>query len=304
MGGSGASRFNDPDTHIYTENPWLLALQFAIGFVQNGQLAAGGGLPVSGIDVASFVQAASYADLVGWKAGGIVYTTSDNDWDILKMLAQAGGGDVMPVGALLSCTVSSPKVSIGTITSADIAGDIDIPSTASMRTRRNTVIPRVRLESQGWEVVPLDAIVMSDYVTIDGGSRPKEIEFPLVQDADLGAKLGVLKVLDDRELDGMVLPTKIYMMGYLPGDCLTAQIPEANLIDRPIIVRERELDGGTMGVTFTCRTETPGKHAFALGQSGVPPRTPDLSIPEEAAVSAVDAVSAVPADSAYSMATG
>jgi len=279
VGGAGPCRADDPSTHLYTENPWLLGLWFALGAVQNRTLMAGGGLPITGIDLTRWIEAANYADLVGWKAGGLVYTTADNDWDILKMLAQAGGGEVMPIGALLSCTFSAPRVSIGTIASEDIAGDIDVPSTASMRTRRNTVIPRVRLESHGWEVVPLDAISVAEYVGEDSGTRPKEIVLPLVQDVDLGAKLSVLQMLDDRELDGIVLPLKIYALGYLPGDCLTADLPEANLFGRDVVVRTREIDAASLGVTLTCRSETPGKHPFALGQSGTPPRTPDLSIP-------------------------
>lgn len=279
LGGSGPCRLNDPLTHLYTESPWLLGLQFALGFVQNGTLIAGGGLPVTGIDLPRWIEAANYADLVGWKAGGLVYTTADNPWDILKMLAQAGGGEVVPVGGLLSCTFSAPRVSIGTIKSEDVIGDIDAPSTASMRVRRNTVIPRVRLESHGWEVVPLDAISVADYVAEDGAVRPREVELPLVQDADQGAQLSILKLLDDRELDGIVVPLKIYALGYLPGDCLTLDVPEANMFERDVILRTREIDAANLGVTFNCRTETPGKHAFALGQTGTPPPTPDLSVP-------------------------
>lgn len=279
-GGSGLCRQNDPSTWPWTENPWLLALQFALGYVQNGVLMAGGGLPVTGIDLVRFIEAANYADLVGWKAGGLVYTTADAGWDVLKMLAQAGGGEVMPIGALLSCTFSAPRVSIGTIRSEDIAGDIDLPTTASIRTRRNTVIPKVRLESHGWEVVPLDAISVAQYVGEDRAMRPREIELPLVQDVDQGAQLSVLKMLDDRELDGIVLPLKVYALGYLPGDALDTDVPEADLTGRQVVVRTREIDAATLGVTLTCRTETPGKHEFALGRSGVPPRTPDLSIPE------------------------
>lgn len=104
----------------------------------------------------------------------MVYTTTDNSWDVIRMIAQAGGGEVFPVGAQLSCTFNAPRVSIGTMTSDDIMCDVDVPGTASRRARRNTVIPRVRLESHGWEEVQLDAIAIPDYVAVDGGSRPTE----------------------------------------------------------------------------------------------------------------------------------
>lgn len=212
--------------------------------------------------------------------GGIVYTDDDDPWDVLKMIAQAGGGEVFPVSALLSCSFSAPRVSIGTIKSEDIIGDIDVPGTASRRLRRNTLIPSVRLESHGWEMVPLDAVTVPDYLAVDGGKRPLPINFPLVQHVDQGTQLGLYTLLNQRELDGIVLPCKVYMIGYRPGDCLTTQIPEAHLVGRDVILRQREIDSDTLGVTFTARSETPGKHPFCLGKTGKAPPTPDLSVPE------------------------
>lgn len=278
-GGSGGCRLGQEATYVWSENPALHAITWAFGRYQNGTLIAGGGLSAAGIDMPPFVDWANVCDANGWKVGGIVYTSTDNSWDILKMIAQAGGGEVMAVGAQLSCTFSAPRVSIGTITSADIIGDIDVPVSASRRLRRNTVIPRVRLESHGWEVVPLDAIAIPQYVTVDGGSRPKEIDFPLVQQVDQGAQLGLYEILNARELDGIVLPAKVYAIGYRPGDCLTVDIPEASLVARDVIVRGREIDGASMGVTLTCRSETQSKHPFCLGKTGVAPPTPDLSVP-------------------------
>lgn len=278
-GGSGACRLGQEATYVWSENPALHALTWAFGRYQNGVLIAGGGMEAEGIDLAPFVDWANVCDANVWKVGGIVYTTSDNSWDILKMIAQAGGGEVFPVGAQLSCSFNAPRVSIGTITSNDIMGDVDVPGTASRRARRNTVIPRVRLETHGWEEVPLDAIPIPDYVTVDGGSRPTEVSFPLVQQVDQGAQLGLYALFNGRELDGIVLPSKVYAIGYRPGDCLTVDIPEAALIARDVVVRQREIEGSTMAVTLTCRSETHSKHAFCLGAVGAPPPTPDLSVP-------------------------
>lgn len=175
--------------------------------------------------------------------------------------------------------LSATRVSIGTITAEDITGDVDVPGTASRRLRRNTVIPRVRLETHGWEEVPLDAIAIPAYVTVDGGSRPTELTFPLVQQVDQGAQLGLYAMWNGRELDGIVLPAKVYAIGYRPGDCLTVDIPEASLNARDVVVRNREIEGSTMGVTLTCRSETFAKHAFCLGKTGNAPPTPDLSVP-------------------------
>jgi hypothetical protein len=278
-GGDGPCRVGLEETYVWSENPALHALTWAYGRVQNGVLVAGGGLKVTGVDVAPFVEWANVCHVNAWKVGGLVYTNSDDSWDVLKMIAQAGGGEVMPVGAVLSCTFSAPRVSIGTIRSADLCGDVDVPATASRRLRRNTVIAQVRLESHGWEMVPLEAASVPEYVEIDGGKRPREIAYPLVQQVDQGVQLGLYNMLNARELDGITLPCKIYAIGLRPGDCVTLDIPEASMVGRDVIVRNRELDARTMGVTLSCRSETPGKHAFALGQTGTPPPTPDLTVP-------------------------
>ena len=278
-GGSGTCRLGVESTYVWSENPALHALTWAFGRIQNGKLVAGGGMKMRGLSIPNFVDWANVCEANNWKVGGQVYSTSDNAWDVLRMIAQAGGGEVMPVGALLSCMFTAPRVSIGTITSADIIGDIDVPVSASRRVRRNTVIPKVRLETHGWEMTPLDALAIADFVIADGGTRPKEVELPLVQQVDQGAQLGLYDIWDARELDGIVLPLKIYALGWLPGDCLTVDVPEASLTSRPVVVRNREIDGASMGVTLTCRSETPGKHAFCLGRTGSTPPTPDLSVP-------------------------
>ncbi|MCG7350017.1 hypothetical protein [Sphingomonas sp. ACRSK] len=279
-GGQGGCRLGQEATYVYSENPALHAITWAYGRIQNGVLIAGGGMKAIGIDLPPFVEWANVCDANNWKAGGVVYTSADNGWDILKMICQAGGGEPMPVAGQLSVTFNAPKVSIGRITSADIIGDVDVPGTASRRARRNTVIAKVRLESHGWQVVPLNAIPIPDYVAVDGGSRPREIDFPLVQQVDQGAQLGLYEILNGRELEGILLPCKATMIGYRPGDCLTVDIPEASLVERDVVLRNRELDSASVAVTFTCRSETASKHSFALGQSGTAPPTPDLSIPE------------------------
>jgi hypothetical protein len=278
-GGSGSCRITDPSTWVYSESPALNALTWAFGHYQNGVLMAGGGLAVTGIDMQPFVEWANVCDAVGWKVGGLVYTESDDAWDVLKMICQAGAAEPMPVGAQLSVTFSAPRVSIGRITTEDLAGDVDAPAGVSKRQRRNTVVPKVRLESHGWDVVPLDPVTVADYVTIDGGRRPKEITYALVQDADQGAKLAAYDILNMREIDGIQLPCKVYKLGYRPGDQVDVDIPAARLVNQPVLLRNRDIAASSLTVTFSCRTETPGKHAFALGQTGSPPPTPSLGDP-------------------------
>ena len=278
-GGAGACRLGVESSYVWSENPSCHAVTWAFGRYQNGLLMAGGGMAAEGIDLQPFVEWSNVCDANGWKVGGQIFSTSDDAWDVLKMICQAGAAEPMPVGAQLSVTFSAPRVSIGTITTDDLAGDADVPAGVTRRQRRNTIIPKVRLESHGWEEVPLEPISVADYVAVDGGRRPREVSYPLVQDAEQAGTLAAYDILNMREIDGIVLPCKVYAVGYRPGDQLTIRVPEALLDGRDVVIRNRGISAASLVVQLTCRTETAGKHTYALGQTGTPPPTPDLSKP-------------------------
>jgi hypothetical protein len=103
----------------------------------DGRRRAGGG-----IDVAAFVEGANVADANGWTCGGIVYSTDDK-FDVLSTMLQAGGGKPMRLGALISCYVSTPRVSLATLTGADVIGEAVIPAGRARRDRINAVAPRL-----------------------------------------------------------------------------------------------------------------------------------------------------------------
>jgi hypothetical protein len=287
-GGSGAHRSDDEATWAYSANPWLHALAWTIGRHHNGKRVAGAGVPIDAIDVAAFVEAANVADTNSWVAGGVVDTSPGQKWNNLKLMAQAGGGEPVRIGALVSCTVNAPKVSLDTITYSDIVGEATVPATQSRRDRINGIVPKYRSEDHGWEVVPADVVSVSSYVTEDGGERTREIDYPLVQDVDQAAQLAAYDIVNAREFGPITLPLKIRWIGYKPGDCLTINVPELNLVNQTAIVIGRTLDPSSGVVTLTLKSETAAKHAFALGQTGTAPPTPDLSTPDLSDVDAPD----------------
>src|SRR3546814_3672862 len=65
------------------------------------------------------------------------------------------------------------------------------------------------------------------------------------------------------------------LRAYRPGDCLHLDLPQLGL-DTDAIILNREIDPGTMTVKLTLMGETPAKHAYALGETGVAPPTPAL----------------------------
>lgn len=277
-GGSGSCRALQESTYVWSENPYLHALTWCLGRWANGKRVLGIGAPVEGIDVAAFVEGANIADANGWKAGGVEYST-DRKWDVLKRILQAGGGEPMPLGARISCRINTPRVSLGTVTAADVVGEATVAATQSRRERFNAVIPRYRSEAHGWEIVAADKIVVPEHVAEDGGERCKEITYALVQQAKQAAELARYDIENSREFGPITLPLKPRWIGYKPGDCVTVDLPELGLSSQLVLILRRTLDPSTGIVTLICRSETAAKHAFALGQTTTPPPTPGVSGP-------------------------
>ncbi|SEM63061.1 hypothetical protein SAMN05192583_0896 [Sphingomonas gellani] len=293
-GGSGAHRINDERTWEWSQNPYLHALTWLVGRRANGKVVLGVGAPVVGIIMAQFVEGANVADANGWKLGGVVYSTDDK-WNAFKQMLQAGGGEPLRLGAQIGCLVNTPRVSLATITVGDVVGEASVQATQSRRDRINAIIPRYRSEANDWTVVAGSPVVVADYVTFDRRQRQKEVEYSLVQDLTQSQQLARYDIENAREFGPVTLPLKLRWMGYRPGDVVTATLPELGLVNQDLLLLQRGLSPQDGTVTMTARSETAGKHPFALGQTGTPPATPGVSGP---------ALIPVPGASAWSLAGG
>lgn len=295
-GGSGPHRIADPSdkaaydaavaTWEYTENPYLHALGWALGHWQRDtsnpasewQRVMGMGSPVEAVDMAAFVEGANIADANGWKVGGVIYS-GDDKWESLKKILQAGMGEPLALGAKVSCLVNAPKVSLATITTDDVVGAASVAATQPRRNRINTVTPRYRLEANNWQHLPGPPISVATHVAEDKGKRSKVLDYWFIQGTDQVATAVRYDIENAREFGPITLPLKLFWMGYKPGDCVTAELPELGLNGQPILLLNREIEPTGGIVTMTARSETPAKHAFALGQTTTPPTTPGVSGP-------------------------
>ena len=277
-GGSGPQRADNEATWAWSENPYVHALTWCLGRHVNGVRVMGLGAPLSAIDVAAFVEGANVADANAWTLGGVVYSTDDK-WEVLTAMLQAGAGRPMRLGAKISCLVSTPRTSLATLTADDVVGEAQITGTPSRRTRINTVWPKYREEAQGWEMVATDAPVqVAAHITADGGKvRSREIEYGLVQNSVQAAQLARYDIENSREFQPVVLPCKPAWMAYKPGDCITVNAPEFGLVSRKMLILRRQRDPATLITTLTLVSETDGKHPFALGSTLTPPATPGLT---------------------------
>ncbi len=277
-GGSGPQRADDQTTWQWSANPFVLGLTWALGWRQNGKRRAGVGLRPNQIDIGSFAEAANIADLNGWTVGGQV-STGDDKWEVLKAILQAGGGEPVRDGAILSCIVQAPRVSIATIGAGDLIGKASVPRSRPRRERINGIIPKYRSEDHFWEQVSGTAARIAAFVAEDGGTRTRELEYPLVQvaaggDASQPTQLAGYDVELSRERMPISLPLKLRWIGYRAGDCISCAIDELGLSTVQLIIIKRALDPATGAVTLTVRTEDPAKHARVFALTGdLPPVT-------------------------------
>ncbi len=274
-GGSGPHRYDNEATWTWSENPYLHGLTWCIGRHQNGKRVMGLGAKIDSIIVADFVEGANIADANGWKLGGVVYSRPDTKWNVLKQMLQAGAGEPLKTGARIGCLVNAPRVSLATITEADIIGDAKLAAMQPIRSRVNTVIPRYRSEAHEWETVPASPIRVPEHIAEDGDERSKEITYSLVQDVEQAATLARYDIENTRELGPGTFPLLPKWINYKGGDCVTIQ--RADLAPIKVLILRRTIEPSTPKVTFEVRSETDGKHAFALGQTTTPPPTASIA---------------------------
>lgn len=295
-GGNGPHRMADPaDTAAYdaatatwewTEDPYLLGLRWAHGFWQRDprdpnskyQRVMGIGAPWGAIDVASFVEGANVSQANGWTCGGVVYS-GDGKWDTMKKILQAGMGEPVALGARISCFVNAPKVSLASITIDDVVGPASVAATQPRRDRINTITPSFRLEANNWQHLPGAPIGVAAHIAEDGGKRARGQDYWFIQNTKQVGTAVRYDIENAREFGPITLPVKLHWMGYKPGDCVTAVLPELGLNGQPILLLNRTLGAASGIVTLSARSETNAKHAFALGQTATPPPTPGVSGP-------------------------
>ena len=284
-GGSGSHRENDWRTWEFSENPYVHARAWLRGHVKmndNGTLdrnkrIAGVGVPASAIDMAAFTEAANIADANLWKISG-EWSTTDQKWQVLASMLQAGSGVPINRGAQVSVMINTPRVSTYTYSVGDMVGSGTVRPLTRRRDRKNTIVPRYRSEPNNWEYVAAKDVTSSVYRAEDRDEpRTTEVQYSYVRDAKQAAQLAAYDLANIREGLTITLPSKVHLMHIHAGDCITVNVPEMALASQKFIVMRTNTDYKGAVTTLECRSETEGKHAFALGQAANPPPSPALS---------------------------
>ena len=290
-GGSGACRHVAPTaasyetaraTYVYSDNPAIVGLQYALGWFRSGLKEAGIALPLDGIDVASFVAFANVCDANGWGVSGVIYEPAESLWQNLRRILSAGGAAPVFSGGKLSVYYQSSRVALDTITDNDLAGDVTFTPWPAWQDGRNGIIPKYRSEAHQWEMVQSELITDSTLLASDGEPKTEEVAFELVADKDQAAQLARYLLWERRERGPIELPVKARLRGYRPGDKLTLSIEASTGIpEMDCVIVRRSFDPAGMRWIFTLREEIDSKHGAALGTTGTAPETVTLPTNED-----------------------
>lgn len=275
-GGSGSCRLGNEGTYVYSENPALHAGTYAFGRFQNGKKVAGVGLPADAIDWINIAAWANLCDTNNWKLFGAVDEPGDR-FANLREIAIAGGAEIILTSTKLRFHFAAPRVALDTVRAADLAqdGEHEVIAQQPWSSRVNTVLPKYTSAAHNWEMVQADAVQVSSYLSQDGEVKQAEWPFNLVKNKDQASQLAAYRLVDSRELQ-VVLQCTSRMRNYAPGDCLYLDLMEQLGVQSAAVVMKRRFNPVSMVTTLTLITETPSKHAYALGRTGVAPPTPAL----------------------------
>ena len=279
-GGNGPCRLGIESTYVYSLNPAMHALTYAFGRYQVGIRIFGVGKTREGLDIPAFVEWANVCDANGWQVNGEILEPGDK-WNNLKNIMQAGSARPTHKSGILSVTYDAPRVSVATFTEDDLGeGDAEIVGGTSFRDRLNSIVPRVRSPQHNFEFVPGSPFTVNQYVSEDGELKRREVQFSLCQSFTQGAQLAGYVLVNTRELDEISLPMKIGVIPFGPGEAVDLDMPNYGLSGQ-FIITSRRFDPLSSTFEMTFKSETPEKHAFALGATSTPPQLPRLVFGEE-----------------------
>lgn len=270
-GGSGSHRVDDEDTWEWSENPALHAGTYAYGRYQNGVKVMGIGMPDAGVDWTAVAAWANDCEANDWTIFGRIFEPADR-WANLKEICTAGGGKPVFSGGKISFDWNRPRVTLGTITEADLGeGRYSKVAGRGYTDRYNAIIPKYTDPDSNWQQMSAGEVKVDAYVTADGEKRLQEYPFNLVKNVDQAAQLARYVIEDSREQQPIVLPLLPQWRMARPGEAYALDLPSLGFTGETAVVIDRQVNPQTFEVTLTFRQENDDKHAEALATVGVPP---------------------------------
>ena len=287
-GGAGSCRLNDPSTWVWSQNPILFALKWALGLwegptgkgaPQVDYQVGGIGAKVESIRLTTVVEAANIADANGWTSAAWPSTDDDKAQVLDGFLKAAGARYAEIAGQIAFIHRAAPRAPVFTVRARDTAGPVEIDTASSKLNRFNTVRPRFWSEANEWEMTALPEVTATEWQIEDGQGvavkRTRGADYTFVVDPKQTRELASLEISNSREGIRGRVPLRPYMDPE-PGNTFVFDEPDFALSNLKCFVLDVEDDTENDTVVVTFETETDGKYPFAYGQTGSPPPAQEL----------------------------
>ncbi|WP_420478225.1 hypothetical protein [Brevundimonas sp. FT23028] len=289
-GGSGTCRLNDASTWVYSQNPIIHGLKWALGLWEGPTLkgapahgsttdfqVGGVGAKVENILVSTFVEAANIADANGWTSAAWP-STDDDKIEVLRKFLETGGASYAEINGMMACIHrATPRAPVFAITGADTAGPVEIDATSSRLNRINTIRPRFLSEANDWRMTAVTEVTRSTWKLEDGQgipvTRTRGMDYDFCDQSVQARTLAALDIAHSREPIRGKVPLRIYTNPQ-PGDCFIFDEPDFELADVKCIVTSVEDDTDNDRLVVSFESETDEFYTWAYSQTGATPPTP------------------------------
>ncbi len=179
-GGSGAHRWDDPDTHAWSANPALILYNYLRGISVNGGRLGGMSVPASALPVAAWTAAASACDeSVGLKVGGTetryechgIIRVGTAHRDVVRDILATMAGTLIDAGGVFRPIAGVAQSPVMDITDEDLMAReaLQVIPKLSRSALVNAVFGTYSDPEQAYEAVALPPRLSPDDEEADGG---------------------------------------------------------------------------------------------------------------------------------------
>ncbi|MDQ1183589.1 phage tail protein [Agrobacterium larrymoorei] len=185
-GGNGNHRWGDYSTYEYTENPVIMDYNYRRGFVWNGDLFLGMGMPESDLPFERYVTAANICDeftFYGRRARCSILLDADLDHgDNIDSLMLSCGGIVVDGVEGSWPIIGSEQPIVATFTDEDIIASepLRFRKRRSMGELVNSVSGTYQEPGNMWSPAGYDQQTDAGHVAADRRNRDEALNFPMV----------------------------------------------------------------------------------------------------------------------------
>jgi hypothetical protein len=223
-GGSGAHRWNLPETHEFSENPIVADYNYRRGFSVNGDLFCGMGMPAADLPLDKYTIAANICDEVVDSHAryrvSMFFEAMQPHGDNIETVMLSCGGIVVDGVAGSWPIVGTDQPVVATIYDDDlIAGaPVNFQAKRSMAELVNSVAGNYPNPEEYWSMVGYEPQIDTAAVIADRRTRDLNLDFPQVPYVGQAEQLASIYLEENRYEASATITVRPRFQGLEPGD--------------------------------------------------------------------------------------